>query len=47
MQCLRQEEAAQRLREAKGDSRRATHKLGGLTQLDEEAELLVSGLRRA
>ena len=42
-----QEEAAQRLRKAKGASHRATQKLGGLTQLVEEAELLVPRLRRA
>ena len=42
-----QEEAAQRLREAKTGSRRATERPGGLTQLAEEADLSVLGLCRA
>lgn len=42
-----QEEATQKLREAKGYSHRARQKLGGLTQLAEEVGLLVPRLRRA
>ena len=44
---LTQEEVVQRLREAKTGSHRATQRPGGLTQLAEEADLLVPGLRRA